>query len=183
MNENLQQQNIHSELEEAREQQRLNIPAKRLLEKLVPIPSNVLDLQRRWFWELLQNASDCNDTVDIILELQENKIIFKHNGNPFRPIDTENLIASDSGKDSEELKDKDMIGQFGTGFISTHILSAKITVEDVIKSERIQDSYSKFKFDLNRLQYNDKEALKKSIQDSSKELNQNVQTICKRNNL
>ncbi|SHK84078.1 sacsin N-terminal ATP-binding-like domain-containing protein [Chryseobacterium polytrichastri] len=177
MNENLQQQNIHSELEEAREQQRLNIPAKRLLEKLVPIPSNVLDLQRRWFWELLQNASDYNDTVDIILELQENKIIFKHNGNPFRPIDTENLIAPDSGKDSEELKDKDMIGQFGTGFISTHILSAKITVEGVIKSERIQDSYSKFKFDLNRLQYNDKEALKKSIQDSSKELNQNVQTI------
>lgn len=31
MDENLQQQNIHSELEEAREQQRLNIPAKRLL--------------------------------------------------------------------------------------------------------------------------------------------------------
>lgn len=177
MDENLPQQNIHSELEEAREQQRLNIPAKRLLEKLVPIPSNVLDLQRRWFWELLQNASDYNDTVDIVLELHENKVVFKHNGNPFRPIDTENLIAPDSGKDSEELKDKDMIGQFGTGFISTHILSAKITVEGIIKSERIQDSYSKFRFDLNRLQFNDKEALKKSIQDSSKELNQNVKPI------
>lgn len=169
--------NINSELEDAREQQRLNIPAKRLLEKLVPIPSNVQDLQRRWFWELLQNASDYNDTVDIILELHKDAVIFKHNGNPFRPIDTENLIAPDSGKDSEELKDKDMIGQFGTGFISTHILSSKITVEGVIKSERITDYYSKFTFTLNRSEFNDKEALKRSIQISSKELNESVRQI------
>lgn len=168
---------IQSELEEAREQQRLNIPAKRLLEKLVPIPSNVQDLQRRWFWELLQNASDYNDTVDVILELYTDKVIFKHNGNPFRPIDTENLIAPDSGKDTEELKDKDMIGQFGTGFISTHVLSGKIKVEGVIKSARQENSYSKFTFYLDRINYNDKEELKKSIQISSRQLSQDIQSI------
>src|SRR6218665_643533 len=168
---------IQSELEEAREQQRLNIPAKRLLEKLVPIPSNVQDLQRRWFWELLQNASDYNDTVDVILELYTDKVIFKHNGNPFRPIDTENLIAPDSGKVTEELKDKDMIGQFGTGFISTHVLSGKIKVEGVIKSARQENSYSKFTFYLDRINYNDKEELKKSIQISSRQLSQDIQSI------
>ncbi len=175
--EELNSTGIQSELEEAREQQRLNIPAKRLLEKLVPIPSNVQDLQRRWFWELLQNASDYNDTVDVVLELYTDRVIFRHNGNPFRPIDTENLIAPDSGKDSEELKDKDMIGQFGTGFISTHVLSGKIKVEGVIKSERQENSYSKFAFFLDRIKYDDKEELKKSIHYSSRELSQNIESI------
>ena len=61
--------NIKDEIQAAREQNRLNIPAKRLMEKLRPIPSNVNDLQHRWFWELLQNASDYNDTVDVALVL------------------------------------------------------------------------------------------------------------------
>ena len=108
---------IHSELKDAREEQRLNIPAKRLKEKLTPIPSSISDLQRRWFWELLQNASDYNESVDVILEIEPERVTFKHNGNPFRPIDTENLIAPDSGKDGDDLLTKDSIGQFGKGFI------------------------------------------------------------------
>jgi hypothetical protein len=59
--------NIQQELEYAREQQRLNIPAKRILEKIQSIPSDIEKLQRRWFWELLQNASDNNDEVEVEL--------------------------------------------------------------------------------------------------------------------
>ena len=58
---------IYSELEKAREEQRLNVPAKRILEKIEGIPSDIEKLQRRWFWELLQNASDYNDEVEVVL--------------------------------------------------------------------------------------------------------------------
>ncbi len=169
--------NIQSELKDAREQQRLNIPAKRLKEKLAPIPSSISDLQRRWFWELLQNASDYNETVNVILEIHPEKVVFKHNGNPFRPIDTENLIAPDSGKDGDEVINNDSIGQFGTGFISTHILSSKITVEGVIKSERINDYFSKFQFTLDRKCYDDKDALKDSIHNSQQQLDNSQEKI------
>ncbi|MDF9794992.1 hypothetical protein OKW21_000255 [Catalinimonas alkaloidigena] len=168
---------IQDEIREAREQNRLNIPAKRLMEKLRPIPSNVNDLQHRWFWELLQNASDYNDSVDVGLEVYEDRLIFMHNGNPFRPSDAENLIAPDSGKDSDELREQDMIGQFGTGFISTHVVSPIVKVEGVMKSERETDQYLKFHFTLNRTAYDDKEALKISIPKTSKELDESIKPI------
>lgn len=168
---------IQDEISEAREQNRLNIPAKRLMEKLRPIPSNVNHLQHRWFWELLQNASDYNDSVDVALEIHEDKIVFMHNGNPFRPSDAENLIAPDSGKDSDELKEQDMIGQFGTGFISTHVVSPIVRVEGVMKSERETDQYLKFQFTLDRTAYDDKEALKLSISRISAELDKSIVPI------
>ena len=168
---------IGSELVEARDAQRLNIPAKRLMEKLGPIPSTVDDLKRRWFWELLQNASDYNETVDVILELSEDVVVFKHNGNPFRAIDTENLIAPDSGKDDQEIRSIDMIGQFGTGFISTHVLSFRITVAGVIRSEKEESQFAQFKFDLNRKEYQDKEKLKESIAASSSQLEKSLELI------
>ncbi|MGB3466619.1 MAG: hypothetical protein WBA74_15165 [Cyclobacteriaceae bacterium] len=168
---------IKDEIREAREQNRLNIPAKRLMEKLSPIPSNVNDLQHRWFWELLQNASDYNDSVDVALEIHEDKIVFMHNGNPFRPSDAENLIAPDSGKDSDELKERDMIGQFGTGFISTHVISPIVTVEGVMKSEKETDQYLKFHFTLDRTDFDDKEALKLSIPKISAELDESIVPI------
>jgi hypothetical protein len=169
-----QNSNIQQELEHAREQQRLNIPAKRILEKIQGIPSDIEKLQRRWFWELLQNASDYNDDVEVELELYPNKVIFKHNGKPFRPIDTENLIAPDSGKDDQETRKEDTIGQFGTGFISTHILSSHITVNGVLKSEQREEFY-KFQFTLDRSGFTDKEILKQAITVSSQQSNDSLQ--------
>jgi hypothetical protein len=165
---------IRQELENAREQQRLNIPAKRILEKIQGIPSDIEKLQRRWFWELLQNASDYNNEVEVELELYSDKVIFKHNGKPFRPIDTENLIAPDSGKDDQETRTEDTIGQFGTGFISTHVLSSHVTVNGILKSEQ-REQYYKFKFTLDRSGYTDKEMLKQAITKSSLESNESLQ--------
>jgi hypothetical protein len=164
---------IQQELEQAREQQRLNIPAKRIKEKIDTIPSDIERLQRRWFWELLQNASDYNDEVEVKLELYPDRIVFMHNGKPFRPIDTENLIAPDSGKDDVETRAEDTIGQFGTGFISTHVLSSHITVSGLIKSEH-REEYHKFQFTLDRSGFTDKELLKNAITLSSQESNRSL---------
>ena len=105
--------NVFAEIEAEERKQALSIPAKRLREKLLPLKSKEEQTAKRWFWELLQNASDYNDTVDVLLEVNDNQVIFKHNGNPFSIQDVLNLISPDSGKDKDEVK-KDNIGKFGS---------------------------------------------------------------------
>lgn len=159
--------NIQNAFKKAEEEQLLNIPAKRILNKTKDIPSEVDSLKRRWFWELLQNASDYNEEVEVALELFNDKIIFKHNGLPFTPMDVRNLIAPDSGKDNSDLRTEDTIGQFGTGFISTHVLSSIITVEGIVE---VDSQFAPFTFDLDRSGYNNKEFLKNSISYASAQL-------------
>lgn len=38
---------------------------------------------KRAIWELFQNAIDLSEYSEIILELKEDSVIFKHNGKPF----------------------------------------------------------------------------------------------------
>jgi hypothetical protein len=153
------------QIKETEIEKKLSIPAKRLMEKLQPIPSKIESLQFRLFWELIQNASDFNSEVDIELELKEDTLIFRHNGKPFKLVDVENLITPDSDKDDEDL-DEDYIGRFGSGFISTHALSAVITVEGLVKDKYRDDIHYNFKFDLDRSNYNSKKLLIDSIQKS-----------------
>ncbi|MCI2230392.1 hypothetical protein MC378_14530 [Polaribacter sp. MSW13] len=169
MEENLSTQesfvSFEDQIKETEIEKKLSIPAKRLMEKLEPIPSKIESLKYRWFWELIQNASDFNSEVDIELELQENTLIFRHNGQPFKIVDVENLITPDSDKDDEDIDD-DYIGRFGSGFISTHALSSVITVQGVVKDKYRDKVHYKFKFDLNRSNYNSKKLLIDSIQES-----------------
>ena len=129
---------------------------------------------RRWFWELLQNAKDSvsynpnlhqltyknikDKNVDINLTYSkdgddEYLLSFEHTGNPFsytddpyRFDDVTNLILPVSGKDNEY-----QTGKFGTGFLSTHILSLKIRVEGVFlnKSQELKD----FDFTIDRTKF------------------------------
>jgi len=102
---------------------------------------------RRWFWELLQNAKDTvvdEQSRQVSIKLTYSKtddntptIKFEHSGNPFkfttdptRFDDLTNLILPLSGKPSGRTT-----GKFGTGFLSTHILSLKIRVEGVYLNE------------------------------------------------
>ncbi|WP_421894083.1 sacsin N-terminal ATP-binding-like domain-containing protein [Marinoscillum sp.] len=97
---------------------------------------------RRWFWELLQNAIDSlsgqvDGKLNIELKLSEiekgnNTLTASHDGGYFKPSnqkyrfdDFKNLINPTSGKPPE---DTDTVGRFGTGFLSTHRLSLKIDV-------------------------------------------------------
>jgi hypothetical protein len=115
---------------------------------------------RRWFWELLQNAKDT--VVDeperqVSIKLTYSKtdgntptIKFEHSGNPFkfttdptRFDDLTNLILPLSGKSAGRTT-----GKFGTGFLSTHILSLKIRVEGVYMNE--VGEYSDFNIIIDR---------------------------------
>jgi len=74
---------LQHEIDDYERLERFSGPAKRIMEKITPLKSNVDIAKRRWFWELLQNASDYNDTVDVELELSQSFVKFRHNGNPF----------------------------------------------------------------------------------------------------
>lgn len=155
-------------------EQLLSIPAQRLIEKLSLLKNRKSTALRRWFWELLQNASDYNESVSVKLDIYPNRVDFRHNGEPFSLRDALNLISPDSNKREDKIH-KDNIGKFGTGLVSTHILSAVIHTEGICKIE--DKGYFHFSVDLNRVDFEKKELLiqtinttKNSLKDSLKEI-------------
>jgi hypothetical protein len=89
--------------------------------------------EKRAIWELFQNA------LDTILEKGEIEInrtatgfIFKHNGRPFTDSEFGGLIKQFSvGKKYGNNDEK--LGQYGTGFISTHVYGKQIKITTSIK--------------------------------------------------
>lgn len=138
-------------------------PAQRLIDKLLPIPSKSLEMSRRWFWELLQNASDITDAVSVKVLIEEDFLVFEHDGGPFRIIDALNLIAPDTGKDENPNPTIRQIGKFGSGQVSTHVLSGVLDVEGIVKEE---GEYYQFQFRLDRTDYRNKNFLIESIKKS-----------------
>lgn len=166
--------NIQNKLKDLKDQKSYSIPAKRVLEHLKPILSKSNDLRQRWMWELLQNASDLGDDVKARFEITKDKLIFSHNGKPFTLDEAYNLIMPDSTKDDETTHKKSVIGQFGTGFISTHILSKVIEISGIIEDD--EELYS-FNFHLDRSERTDKEFLIESIKESEEEYRKNLEEI------
>ena len=157
--------NRETEIEEEELKQLLSTTAQRLRDKLLPLKSKEEQTAKRWFWELLQNASDYNHSVDVRLEIDDNQVVFKHNGNPFSIQDVLNLISPNTGKDKNDIKN-DNIGKFGSGLVSTHILSSEIEVNGVYVSKTEEKLY-KFDILLDRSFY-EKEKLIVSIERTKK---------------
>ena len=82
----------------------------------------------RWVWELLQNARDVSTGANnhLIAEVRYSgeKLIFLHNGRGFTVDEIAHLIFYGSTK----VEDERAIGQYGSGFLTTHLLSWEIDV-------------------------------------------------------
>jgi len=107
----------------------------------------------RWAWELLQNAKDSiSDSEDrdvcVQIELNEESVIFKHNGAFFTELDIRGLINQISSKEVAEGEQSRNTGRFGTGFLTTHMLSRKVIVAGIIKTN--EDEFHSFNFLLDR---------------------------------
>ena len=124
--------------------------------------------RRRWIWELIQNAKDTpNDfgSVSIEIRLTENDLKFSHNGNPFSIENLVGIIQQVSTKSSTS-NDEETTGKFGTGFITTHMLSRIIHVSGNV----VYDSqFKKFDFELNR-DAESQELLLDKVEDQIKQL-------------
>ena len=81
----------------------------------------------RAIWELFQNAGDLakDGCAKIRITLNEGHFIFAHKGEPFTDDSLCSLIKQVS---AEEKEGDDTVGQYGTGFLTTHKFSRKITV-------------------------------------------------------
>lgn len=111
---------------------------------------------RRWVWELIQNAKDVHyhDGVKIEIDYQPKVdqpfISFKHNGKPFTADNIRFLIEQISTKDRKKDEDgkRKTTGKFGTGFLTTHLLSEIVKVKGVAKEPELD--YRKFEMELDR---------------------------------
>lgn len=138
------------------------ITAKAILEKLMNIRQNinVEFTARRLIWELMQNAKDnaslCNkegENVDVTIQLTQDKFIFSHNKGYFTNEHIRGLIRKYSSSDKN--RDDGQIGQlykttgrFGTGFMTTHLLSENVKVESYYKND--DHTFNQFNFWLDR---------------------------------
>ena len=89
--------------------------------------------EKRAIWELFQNALDTilkNGEIEITRT--QTGFIFKHNGRPFTDSEFGGLIKQFSvGKKYGNNDEK--LGQYGTGFISTHVYGKQIKITTSIK--------------------------------------------------
>lgn len=114
---------------------------RQILSKVMETPTQS---SKRWVWELMQNAKDIPNRfgeVSIKIELTENSLKFFHNGNPFSLKNIMGLIQQVSSKDSTN-SDEEVTGKFGTGFISTHLLSRKISVKGFVLHNGIHKKFA-----------------------------------------
>jgi len=135
------------------EHEELNrITSKSILEKLMNIRQkiNVGFTARRLVWELIQNAKDNvnlsnqnDEKVDVHISLSESEFIFSHNKGYFTSGHIRGLVRKYSSGDKE--RNTELVGQvykttgrFGTGFMTTHLLSEKVRIISTFQHEETE---------------------------------------------
>ena len=102
--------------------------AQGVLNHLKALESNRARMQTRWIWELLQNArdtsSDNGNRLVASIKYGQGELVFRHNGAKFKIKEIAHLIYHGSTK----FEDEETIGQYGSGFLTTHLLSPTIDV-------------------------------------------------------
>jgi hypothetical protein len=121
---------------------------------------------RRWIWELLQNAKDViRENGNIEINLTDNRVEFSHNGSPFlhnhllailsqrstkSPSYTDDekqtffdkMFGNEGIEEDEARKFLNTSGKFGTGFMTTYLLSRKITLKSIYSTNGTIKTFS-----------------------------------------
>lgn len=106
--------------------------ADKIIDKIKGIDS---EQAKRAVWELVQNARDIavhngeKKSVNITIELYDDCLVFKHDGKWFDYKTLFSLIIQVSSKDKKNEEEEQLpVGQFGTGFCTTHAFGRIITL-------------------------------------------------------
>jgi hypothetical protein len=164
-------------IEEGRREAGQRSIADKIIKRLHDLEKTVENNQGRWAWELLQNAKDSiaeddKRTVSIQIELDQNSVTFRHNGTHFTSQDVIGLIDQISSKEVEEGQETNKTGRFGTGFLTTHLLSRVIKIKGIIED----GSFHKFEFLLDRRGKTTAQLIPR-IENSWKEFNESIEEI------
>ncbi len=126
--------------------------ADKIIKRLHDLEKTVQNNHGRWAWELLQNAKDSvaetNRKVSVRIKYNHDEIEFSHNGNHFTEKDIRGLINQISSKEVDEGEVSKRTGRFGTGFLTTHLLSKEVYIEGIVETD--DGTLYKFGFPLNR---------------------------------
>lgn len=157
--------------------------AEKIDQKMRTVRSGRKKYERSWIWELIQNAKDKanidfpNKKVSIKIELFDDELIFSHNFGYFTQYNIEGLIRQINSEDKDRedviVENKNInpsIGRFGTGFMTTHLLSEKVKVKGVYKTE---DGFKKIGFSLDRSSQ-ERNGLIQSVDTSFKEAEESL---------
>ena len=162
---------IKDKVDREENEQLRSIPAQRLIEKLSLLKNKIEEAKKRWFWELLQNASDYNESVNVKLVVADSQVTFLHDGASFSLRDALNLISPDSNKLDDEIH-KDNIGKFGTGLVSTHILSSQLNINGLCTDD--ENKTYKFLISLDRSCFTNKQALIEQITNAKEDFKKSL---------
>lgn len=140
-------------IEEGRKEDGNRSIADKIKKRLHNLDKTVENNQGRWAWELLQNAKDSiadypDRKISIQIELDANQVIFRHNGVHFTEKDIRGLINQISSKEVEEGEQTKRTGRFGTGFLTTHLLSKVIDISGIVETNDFE--LFRFQFPLDR---------------------------------
>mgnify|MGYP002746250255 CR=1 FL=1 len=121
---------------------------------------------KRAIWELLQNAVDVSEKCEVIITISEKSLIFQHNGKPFTSTTLNSLIKQVSSKTSQSNDSE--VGQYGTGFITTHSFGKRILLSGSLK---IKDGYVHFEnFKIDRIAKDNDELINKLLEQEKNSL-------------
>ncbi len=139
--------------------------AQEVLNHLNVLERNRRHTRTRWIWELLQNARDAGATSASI-EWEHGEITFRHNGTGFNRKEIARLIFHGSTK----VDNMKTIGQYGSGFLTTHVLSPTIEISGQLDEGR------SFKFCLTR-EIGSVEGLSKSMDRAWNNFNKSLSVV------
>ena len=110
--------------------------ARRIRARVAEARQSIPSAGPRWPFELLQNALDFGPRsgracVSIRLNCDQRVVAFEHDGVPFRPHDLAALLSGGSSKDFES---KSTTGRFGTGFLVTHVLAERTSLQGLLET-------------------------------------------------
>ena len=96
----------------------------------------------RAIWEMVQNARDVSESESNIVFTRRNGTFeFKHDGMPFLNNTLNALILQTSAK---MRNDGDSVGQYGTGFLTTHKFGRKFYLSGSLKLVDDEELYYNF---------------------------------------
>jgi hypothetical protein len=121
--------------------------AQEIRKALADLEEHRAEFATRWLWELIQNARDFPDQarpMTIRVTVSPKQVTFAHNGRDFTEEEILSLILHGTTKESNP----DQLGKFGSGFLSTHLISKKVRVKGTLRDD---DGVRKgFEFELDR---------------------------------
>lgn len=138
-------------IEEGRKSDGNRSIADKIIRKLNELRLESRENHSRWLWELMQNAKDSilnESKVNVNITINNDGLIFEHDAGVFTELDVRGIINQITSKENISKTERKRTGKFGTGFLTTNLLSKIVELSSVVRLN--SGEYYSFKTKLDR---------------------------------